>query len=1137
MATLTSDRYLDAAACTAGEAMTINSGAQLTVRTDYRVHANAPASNTGSLGSVTINAGKFIWDSTAVRWLAYNSGSGNVPAIGTTVTQSGISGYLLGVWASKTAAQTAVGASMPTSGFIKFREVTGGAFAAGALSGIGATATGADVQGWISLPHDAAANFTIPRLGEHRARGGRFFLETTSGSIGQVFQVPTDGSAAMYAPGLWVETGEATNTYEYWPGLYSSTNGWSHLNIGEATGSTDKRQNFVKILAGGQLQMGEAYTQASTYASLAAQAGTYATLAHSCTYTWADNKVEVYYSSGHLLVTGQQVGLDFTSGGATAYDGTYTVTVTSPYHYTVDLTGSGAAGNVTARPGVTITFTAHALNIGEQVYCDFTSGTGVDGTYEIYAVTGANAYIIKYPHTAALTSGNVSCLHTLVVTFTAHGMALGNKVYLDFTSGTGTDGTYTIKTVATNTYNVNFAHSATTSGNVTMMRTIGNVAPANCRTWIPSNILHEVATGARATNTVPNTTIASRPEWITTSAGAIDLEYVYGCSGYPSFAQAYSVRMRNCAFFDTLIISECATALDLDNVHTSMQGALDTPTLSLTSNFAGGTIANGKFQRGNTPGTSDHAAFLQYCKGLTLTNVQAGIIQYVRSTGYPFQMSYCSGMTMNDCRPINGTIALTACMDMTLNDTDYVDRYNGRTNATTGYYAVNIGAGCSNIVVDGMTFGFAGTIQDCHPYSGLVTYAASSNLKFRNIGTAASKLSGGTWAPNTYGIGYAFVTGGNNNTVKVQMVFLDKVRTATITNVNSDKNMLYESLDGGFNIMSTMAVIAHAHADLNGQIKGMVSVNSTTGQASVYGTHFADIFMGTGYGRVFLAMNEPTSDTSSVFTMNSGTAKWNSSGGILLASVGDQATWTDTIYRKGHTGFSVEEAVLSGPTQTRFDIHYQLDSGSGFGSWHNLYYQRAGGSGTSGQYTFDVTDATGVEVGDYIWGTGRANIGKVTEINGNTITSDVANSAMVSGVIRFNRLPYESISPSTGFKLKFRLTVIATETVACAYLRIGTTTSAAAQANYYPLDTNTLTVTGIVSGSDVVVYDAGTETVLGQSEDIAGTTYQYVYSGADTVDIGVFRAGHVPYFIRDLPITTTDTSVPVAQVADRAYLS
>ena len=169
MATITTDTYADDAARTAGEAMTINSGAKWTIRTDTRTHANAPASNTGSLGSVTVNEGEVIWDSRNIRWMPYNSGTGNVPAVGTTISRNGVFGYLLGVWASLTSAKTAVGAAMPATGFLKFREVTGGAFAAGALTGISASAVSPDVQGWMSIAHDAASNLTFPRLGKQSA--------------------------------------------------------------------------------------------------------------------------------------------------------------------------------------------------------------------------------------------------------------------------------------------------------------------------------------------------------------------------------------------------------------------------------------------------------------------------------------------------------------------------------------------------------------------------------------------------------------------------------------------------------------------------------------------------------------------------------------------------------------------------------------------------------------------------------------------------------------------------------------------------------------------------------------------------------------------------------------------------------
>ena len=68
MATIAVDTFLDGGtARTAGEAWTINSGAKLTIRTDSRVHANAPASMTGSLGSVTINEGEVVIDAEGRR--------------------------------------------------------------------------------------------------------------------------------------------------------------------------------------------------------------------------------------------------------------------------------------------------------------------------------------------------------------------------------------------------------------------------------------------------------------------------------------------------------------------------------------------------------------------------------------------------------------------------------------------------------------------------------------------------------------------------------------------------------------------------------------------------------------------------------------------------------------------------------------------------------------------------------------------------------------------------------------------------------------------------------------------------------------------------------------------------------------
>jgi hypothetical protein len=57
------------------------------------------------------------------------------------------------------------------------------------------------------------------------------------------------------------------------------------------------------------------------------------------------------------------------------------------------------------------------------------------------------------------------------VTINNHGLAVGDRVYLNFTSGSAADGPYDVATVGTNTFTVAVA-SATTNGNVTMYASI-----------------------------------------------------------------------------------------------------------------------------------------------------------------------------------------------------------------------------------------------------------------------------------------------------------------------------------------------------------------------------------------------------------------------------------------------------------------------------------------------------------------------------------------------------------------------------------------------------------------------------------------------------------------------------------------
>ena len=774
MATIVADTYLDGGtARTAGEAWTCNGG-KLTIRTDTRWHANAPAGMLGALGAQTISAtlggGVFI-DGRNVRWLPYDTGTGNVPAIGTTITQGGVSGYLLGVWDTLTSAPTAVGAAMPVNGHIKFREVTGGPYTTGALTGIGANATGPDVTGWIEVVQDQATVITTSRKGTgHQIRGDWFYLDNTTGSIAQVLQVPTNGGgAATHAPGVWIETSPGSNAYEFWPSLSTSTNGWSQLHIGAPEGGTDARQRFVKNLGTGQMQIAETFTQASTYASVS----------QASTYTWANNLV-------------------------------------------------------------TVTFTAHGLSVGEQVYLDFTSGGGTpDGVYTVEQVVSANAYTVAL--TGAGTAGNVTAVSRTTVTFTAHGLSSGYRAYFDFTSGTGTDGTYEIVgTPAANNYTINTPFAPGATGNVTVRVTIGALPVSGCKTRVPNVFVRQTSAANRALNLIPHATIGSRPVFTTTGAGVVDHEYAYG-DYYYNTSQAYQFRLQHCATFDAIGISELATAVDINDIGVGMVQALDIVTLTMSSCFAGGSITTAKIQRGNTPGANDHAISLSLCAGQVFTGVQAGIIQTPRNSGVAYSISQCRDQTYDQCRGINGgAFTMTTCADITITDYDHVDRYVGSQNAVSATYAFVVTTKCARVTIDGVTEGYAGTIARQHAYAGLFNVTSSDDITMRNAGTRAAPLGNANRLNNRAAI---YVSGGNNSAIRVQRCYVTAVRTNTLTDVNSDKGVTYESVSAPY--LNTYLPQTALVSSLNGTVKGCrASLTSVAANASVYGTHIQDWFVG-----------------------------------------------------------------------------------------------------------------------------------------------------------------------------------------------------------------------------------------------------------------------------------------------------
>lgn len=326
---------------------------------------------------------------------------------------------------------------------------------------------------------------------------------------------------------------------------------------------------------------------------------------------------------------------------------------------------------------------------------------------------------------------------------------------------------------------------------------------------------------------------------------------------------------------------------------------------------------------------------------------------------------------------------------------------------------------------------------------------------------------------NACGLVYSLASACSNT--KIQRVYVSNTRTGIMTGDNSSKGLLEESVYGDYaDAVDVMAV-------LNMQRKSMGGTGALTNQTSVYGTHWRTGFISATVGRIAILMNEPTVETVSQVSLSGGAA-FTSAGGLYMPVIGQQVIFELPYYALGHTGFSNTALVMAAGTATNYTYQYQIDKndGAGFSAWS--------------------IDRTATTLG--------------TSLSGET-----------------------GIDPSLGFKLRLKVTTSTTNTTAITSVYLVTTSTAVAQDNQYPLDTFTLTLNGLISGSDVVILQAGTETVLGQVDQNIGSSWGYVYETPTTVDIFVSKAGYVPFYIRNYTLESGDSTLPIAQINDRNYIT
>jgi hypothetical protein len=591
---------------------------------------------------------------------------------------------------------------------------------------------------------------------------------------------------------------------------------------------------------------------------------------------------------------------------------------------------------------------------------------------------------------------------------------------------------------------------------------VGFLPPTGCKVRIP-NVIMTCCTrtaGGSGPRVLPSATLTTRQEFVTTSAGDIDFNGAV-CQWYANFAQPFRTKIYNSAINDTLLISEQSAALDIDNVIIAPTQAQLNFALNLVSNFGGGFVKNVQATRFSLAASAAYVNTANYNKGVTFENVKS---QTLLNRGNATTGTWT--VTQNqDCvwtNPVNigGRMALVGDVRGVITGQAYADNFSGTTGTANPHYAVDRSLGCIGNIITG----FSNLVTNSHPYSGLVTTANSYDLTIKEIGTFAAPYNMGS--ANVSGL--IVNGGGNNDGITLKRIYAANSRFGPWAFLNSDSGILIENAGADYADTSVMA-------GLNATIKGTALTGATTGQVSVYGTHWMDAFTSATAGKVEVSCNEPTASSAAQCAITAGAPKFNSAGQVLLTTIGDQVTWEMPYFAKGHTALANSAPVLTGANTGNLTMQYQIDTGSGFGSVKTL---------------------------------------------------SAANLAA------------ETITAADGFKLRIIATcATAAAANALTQIRVITVTTGTAQStNLYPLAQITLSLTGLVAGSDVTILTAGTETVLSNNEDVAGSSFDFTYETPQSVDIVFNKPGYMPEAVRNFSLATVNASLPISQKPDASYL-
>jgi hypothetical protein len=422
-----------------------------------------------------------------------------------------------------------------------------------------------------------------------------------------------------------------------------------------------------------------------------------------------------------------------------------------------------------------------------------------------------------------------------------------------------------------------------------------------------------------------------------------------------------------------------------------------------------------------------------------------------------------SNLLVEGCIFWGGVVNLTTCTDVTFKDCVYYDHIENTPPETfTTRYFLRIFSATSGITIQNITM----PERNNHPRGGIFNTANCSNILIKDCGTRANPLQNFSPTPTEP----MLYIGRTDNCVGITMKRCHVRNSQTILFVvsQSQTSIVDSSGDYGDSITQSGRDLELIN----------VAVNSVGSQSSGVssGTQYLG---GTGNSPAILLGAAKNTTRSSNLTTSVTNPRWNGHN-LYGIQVGDYVQVETPVFMRGYTGPANSAPTIVKDISTFVTYEYQIDTGSGFGSWKT--------ANLSNWYAevFPV-DYSGVRI------RARATVTSIPGTIGQAYIGSFSFPCLTNDTARAG-----ADQPDPGIGLEF---------------------------------------TGLISGSEVRVYtgtDPATAVEVDGTES-SGTTASLSHSNAgETGYVQIFALGYLPVRF-ELTFQATSQSFLIQQTIDRQY--